>query len=346
EAAIPKETAAQSLEGQDLHRLSTAPDDIPTSEDSPTTVLPDISRPPPLSLELAPAFPSAAPEADFFGNSSLGHQHNETGKESDLPNKTGKESDLPILPMPEGYIPPPHPPLPSPSTSMFFDLNFDSLDDAFREMQSQDAMMKMPNSPPRIRYQLDHLVGHSLPALTTSSAPFTSSPRMPTMTPTSLVPSLTRAMSNSSMPAPTVSNSTTPATTPSRMTPTMTTSSQTTPAMSNSSAPASAVSNSTPATTPSRMTATSPATNIVPTPSPILSPAHALPPAPTTSRQSSGMTADPVSPLNTSNLDDEPPAKRRKKTQDNAVEPETLTATRGKRQRFQSTRAAAANAIG
>ncbi|KAG1740922.1 hypothetical protein EDB19DRAFT_1908244 [Suillus lakei] len=280
EAAILKEMAAQSLKGQDLLRFSTTPDNILTMEDSPTTILPDISRPPSLPLELAPLFPSAAPEADFFGNLPLTHQHNETGK----------ESDLPILPMPEGYIPPPPPPLPSPSTSMFFDLNFDSLDNAFCEMESQDAVTKMPNSPPCIHYQLDHLVWHSLPVLTASSAPFMSSPRMSTMTP-SLVPTLTPAMSNSSTPAPTMSNSTTPA------------------------------------TTPSRMMATLPATNIVLTPSPILSPAHVLPLAPPASKQSSGMTADPVSPLNTSNLDNEPPAKCRKKTQYNAVEPETLTVT-------------------
>ncbi|KAG1725042.1 hypothetical protein EDB19DRAFT_1833940 [Suillus lakei] len=174
EAATLKETAAQSLKGQDLLHFSTTPDNILTTEDSPTTILPDISCPPSLPLELALLFPSVAPEADFFGNLPLTHQHNETGK----------ESDLPILPMPEGYIPPPPPPpLPSPSTSMFFDLNFDSLDDAFCEMESQDAMMKMPNLPPRIHYQLDHLVWHSLPVLTTSSAPFMSSPRMSTMTP-------------------------------------------------------------------------------------------------------------------------------------------------------------------
>ncbi|KAG1721858.1 uncharacterized protein EDB91DRAFT_1256317 [Suillus paluster] len=317
EAGILKETVAQSLEGEDLLRFSAAPDDIPTMEDFSTTIPSDISRPPSLQLELTPIIPSAPPEVDFFSNLPPTPQHNETGH----------ELELPVLPMPEGYIPSPPPSLPYlegvfPSTSMFFNpnSNLDSFDDAFREMQSQDAMAEMLCSPPRIcyqfdhsspariGYQFDHSIRSSSPTLTASSAPIISSSTTPATSPSRTVvttplvtPTLTPVMSSSAMP-----NSTIPAITPSRTMATM---------------------------TPSQtMPATSATTDVVLTPGPTLSPAHALPPTPPIFKQSSGMTADPVVPMDSSNIDDAPPAKRQKKSQYaracvNAVEPQTLTVT-------------------
>ncbi|KAG1745512.1 uncharacterized protein EDB91DRAFT_1080406 [Suillus paluster] len=275
EAGILKETVAQSLEGEDLLRFSTTPDDIPTMEDFSTTIPSDISCPPSLQLELTPIIPSAPPEVDFFSNLPPTPQHNETSH----------ESKLPVLPMPEGYIPSPPPSLPYlegvfPSTSMFFNLNsnLDSFDNAFREMQSQDAMAEMLCSPPHIHYQFDHSspahIGYqfdhsirsSSPTLTASSAPIISSSTTPATSPSRTVvttplvtPTLTPVMSSSTMP-----NSTIPAITPSRTMATMTPS-QTTPA-------------------------TSATTNVVLTPGPTLSPAHALPPTPPIFKQSSGMT--------------------------------------------------------
>ncbi|KAG2338700.1 hypothetical protein BDR05DRAFT_951759 [Suillus weaverae] len=89
EAALQKETAAKRLEGEDLLRFSATPDDIPTMDNL-----------------LAPNIPSVPPDPDFFCF------------------ETSPESDLPTLPMPDGYIPSPSPPLPyakdtSPFISMF-----------------------------------------------------------------------------------------------------------------------------------------------------------------------------------------------------------------------------------
>lgn len=120
--------AAKRLEGEDLLCFSAAPDNIPT-----------------MGNLLAPNIPSVPPDLDFFCF------------------ETSHESDLPSLPIPDGYIPSPPPPLPyakdtSLSISMFFDgnLNLDSFEDAFCDMQSQGAVTKMLCSPPCIRYQFSH----------------------------------------------------------------------------------------------------------------------------------------------------------------------------------------------
>ncbi|KAG2034918.1 hypothetical protein BDR03DRAFT_1012939 [Suillus americanus] len=320
EAALQKETAAKRLEGEDLLHFSAAPDDIPTMDNL-----------------LAPNIPSVPPDPDFFCF------------------ETSPESDLPTLPMPDGYIPSPSPPLPyakdtSPSISMFFDgnSNLDSFEDALRDMQPQGAATELLCSPPRIRYQFGHSslgpahVGHQFESssltATTSSAPTvscsttpattpskTSSPTLASAMPISTIPVITPtrtmapAMSSSAIAAPTI-----PVTTPTRMIE---------PAMSSSaiSAPT--------AITPARMLATM-------TPSQTAPVTSATPNAVTTPSP-----ADSVAPPNSSNIDMEPPAKRQKKSRDartkvKVVESHTPTVGRGKRQRFQSTRAAVANAIG
>ncbi|KAG2061732.1 hypothetical protein BDR06DRAFT_1000861 [Suillus hirtellus] len=193
------------------------------------TIPPDTSHPPSLQVELAPIIPSMPPEVNLFSNLPLIHQCNETSK----------ESAMPILPMPEGYIPSPPPPLLSPPNPMFFTMspNLNSFNEAFHEIESQNTMTGMPCFPPHIHYQFNHFIrsSESSPMLTTSSTPIMSSITMPVKTP-STAPTLIPTMSSSSTSASTMQYSIMPAITPSRMMAAMTPSSILALTMLNSTA--------------------------------------------------------------------------------------------------------------
>ncbi|KAG0694883.1 hypothetical protein DFH29DRAFT_1032475 [Suillus ampliporus] len=299
-----------------------APDDIPTNDSPrPTTTAADTlhgSHTASLQPDLASIMPTtelgqekvvtALPE-DFFQNMPSAPQDNEIDQ----------ELNMPILPMPEGYIPfCPPPPLSLDATSLSgsfdLDLDLESFDDALKSMQSQDTVTGIVCSPPHIHYQFDNIFRFSSPTATASTtSAITHLPAvtdtMPAITPyttPSTTPCTTPVVTRCTMPATTRSPAFAPSTTP-VVTPC------TTPAITHSPAVASST---TPATAPSPAAPTTPVT-------------------PGT-RPSPGMAVD------------EPPAKRQKKARCARAGETDLPQPvgRGKRQRFQSTRAAAANAIG
>ncbi|KAG1834246.1 hypothetical protein EV424DRAFT_1341524 [Suillus variegatus] len=320
EAGTSNQTVAQSLEDEDLLRISPAPDDIPTN-DSP--------RPTTTAADTLHGSHAASPQPDLASimpSTELGQEKVVTALLEDVfqnrppapqDNEIDQELNMPILPMPEGYIPfcpPPPLSLDATSTSGSFHLDLESFDNALKSMQSQDTVTGMVCSPPRIRYQFDNIFRFSSPTATASTTSAithlpTVADTMPAITPfttPSMTPCTTPVITHCTMPATTHSPAFAPSTTP-VVTPC------TTPAITHSPAVASS---STPATAPSPAAPTTPVT-------------------PGT-RPSPGMAVD------------EPLAKRQKKARcarAGETDPPQPVG-RGKRQRFQSTRAAAANAIG
>ncbi|KAG2737684.1 hypothetical protein P692DRAFT_20883320 [Suillus brevipes Sb2] len=341
-----------------------APDDMLTNDDppTPTPVAPDTlhsshttSKEADLAPILAPTFPSThlaqeeavpvPPEEHVYDNF---FQYLPPAPQD---NEIDQELDRPILPMPEGYVPfcpPPLPPLtldPMSSPNAFLDLdsNLESLDDALKTMQSQNTTMGLVCSPPRLHYQFDNFVRFSSPSTTSVITPHTTSVGTPS-TSTTLV-------GTTSVTTPhTTSVDTTSVGTPQ-------TTSAITPRTTSVSTPSTTSVGTTPVITPRTTSVDMPTITHQPvvrsSTTPTITPSPAAPT--TTIPITTSSVAAPTTPVtlgldaqNPSNVVDERPAKRQKRAQcTRAGDPlQAVSSGRGKRQRFQSTRAAATNAIG
>lgn len=291
---------------------------------------------------LAPTFPSthlaqeevvpAPPEEHFYDNFF------QRLPPAPQDNEIDQELDRPILPMPEGYVPPPLAPLTldpmsSPNAFLNLDSNLESFDDTLKAMQSQNTTMGLVCSPPHLHYQFDNFVRFSLPSTTSVSTPSTSTTLVGTTsvtTPRTTSVGTPQTTSVMLVITPHTMSVSTPNTTSVGTTPVITprTTSVDMPTITHQPV---VRSSTTPAITPSPA---APTTTI-----PITTSSVAAPTTPVTL----GLDAQ-----NPSNVVDERPAKHQKQAQcTRAGDPlQAVSSGRGKRQRFQSTRAAAANAIG
>ncbi|KAG2118586.1 hypothetical protein DEU56DRAFT_918745 [Suillus clintonianus] len=263
--------------------------------------------------------------------------------------------------MPEGYVPfcpPPLAPLTldpmsSPTAFLNLDSNLESFDDALKSMQSQNTTTGLVCSPPRLRYttsvgtpQTTSATSVITPRTTSVGTPSTTSVGTPSTTSVGTMPVITprtTSVGTTSVITPhtmlVVTPQTTSVGTTSVITPRTTVVDM--PTITHSPV---VRSSTTPAITPSPA---APTTTI-----PITTSSVAAPTTPVTlgTRPSQLISGVGLDAQNPSNVVDERPAKRQKRAQcTRAGETDPLQAVssgRGKRQRFQSTRAAAANAIG